>query len=179
VSIELLVLDVDGVLTDNTFLLHGESGEWKAFCAADGFGLRKLQDAGVAVAFLSGRNSPVVERRGRELGIALVVQGKSDKRTQFPAVCEQLGVACRSAAYMGDDLVDLPALRMAGFSAAPCNARPEVSSRATSIEIPPALFRPVHAALVAAVVPCRRYTCGALAAAARPHRYRGCGDPVP
>ena len=125
-SIELLVLDVDGVLTDNTFLLHGESGEWKAFCAADGFGLRKLQDAGVAVAFLSGRNSPVVERRGRELGIALVVQGKSDKRTQLPAVCEQLGVACRSAAYMGDDLVDLPALRMAGFSAAPCNARPEV-----------------------------------------------------
>jgi 3-deoxy-D-manno-octulosonate 8-phosphate phosphatase (KDO 8-P phosphatase) len=125
-SIELLVLDVDGVLTDNTFLLHGESGEWKAFCAADGFGLRKLQDEGVQVAFLSGRNSAAVERRGRELGVALVVQGKSDKRRLFPRVCGQLGVSPRAAAYMGDDLVDLPALRMAGFSAAPCNARPEV-----------------------------------------------------
>ena len=125
-NIQALVLDVDGVLTDNTFLLHGESGEWKAFCAADGFGLRKLQDAGVTVAFLSGRNSPVVERRGRELGVALVVQGKSDKRTQFPAVCEQLGTTPKAAAYMGDDLVDLPALRMAGFSAAPSSARPEV-----------------------------------------------------
>jgi len=125
-NIKLLVLDVDGVLTDNTFLLHGQSSEWKAFCAADGFGLRKLQDEGVAVAFLSGRSSPVVERRGIELGVALVVQGQSDKRTQFPAVCEQLGASPKTAAYMGDDLVDLPALRMAGFSAAPADARPEV-----------------------------------------------------
>jgi 3-deoxy-D-manno-octulosonate 8-phosphate phosphatase (KDO 8-P phosphatase) len=126
VTIQLLVLDVDGVLTDNTFLLHGEAGEWKAFCAADGFGLRKLQDAGVKVAFLSGRDSPVVDRRGRELGVALVVQGKPDKRAMFPKICARLGVAPEAAAYMGDDLVDLPALRMAGFSAAPSDARPEV-----------------------------------------------------
>lgn len=85
-----------------------------------------LQDAGVKVALLSGRSSPIVERRGRELRVALVVQGRSDKRAGFPEVCAQLGVAPECAAYMGDDLVDLPALRAAGFSAAPADARPEV-----------------------------------------------------
>jgi len=124
--IELLVLDVDGVLTDNTFLLHGKDGEWKAFYAPDGFGLKLLQGAGVPVALLSGRDSPIVVRRGRELGLALVVQGRSDKRTAFPEVCSHFGVAPERAGYMGDDLVDLPALRAAGFSAAPANARPEV-----------------------------------------------------
>jgi 3-deoxy-D-manno-octulosonate 8-phosphate phosphatase (KDO 8-P phosphatase) len=113
-------------LTDNTFVLHGEAGEWKAFNAADGLGLRMLQDAGVKVALLSGRESEAVERRGRELRLALVVQGRSDKRAAFPDVCAQLGVAAECAAYMGDDLVDLPALRAAGFSAAPADARREV-----------------------------------------------------
>lgn len=107
-------------------MLHGESGEWKAFNAADGLGLRMLQDAGVKVALLSGRASEIVERRGRELRLALVVQGRSDKRAAFPEVCAQLGVTTDCAAYMGDDLVDLPALRAAGFSAAPADARREV-----------------------------------------------------
>jgi len=107
-------------------VLHGESGEWKAFNAADGLGLRMLQDAGVKVALLSGRASEIVERRGRELRLALVVQGRSDKRAAFPEVCAQLGVTTDCAAYMGDDLVDLPALRAAGFSAAPADARREV-----------------------------------------------------
>jgi len=136
-SIRALVLDVDGVLTDNTFLLHGASGEWRAFCAADGFGLRKLQDEGVAVAFLSGRNSPIVERRGKELGIALVVQGQSNKRELFPEVCARIGVQPGDAAYMGDDLVDLPALRMAGFSAAPCDARREVLEAVDFVAVSP------------------------------------------
>jgi len=113
-------------LTDNTFVLHGESGEWKAFNAADGLGLRMLQEAGVKVALLSGRASPIVERRGRELQLALVVQGQSDKRNGFADVCTRLGVAPDKAGYMGDDLVDLPALASAGFSAAPADARPEV-----------------------------------------------------
>jgi 3-deoxy-D-manno-octulosonate 8-phosphate phosphatase (KDO 8-P phosphatase) len=114
------------VLTDNTFLLHGADGEWKAFYAPDGFGLKLLQAAGVPVALLSGRDSPIVARRGKELGLALVVQGRSDKRTAFPEVCRHFDVAPERAGYMGDDLVDLPALRAAGFSAAPADARPEV-----------------------------------------------------
>lgn len=120
---------MDGVLTDNTFLLHGETGEWKAFFAPDGFGLKLLMRAGVQTAFLTGRDSPVVARRGEELGIGLVLQGRSDKRAGFPEVCAHFGVEPAQAAYMGDDLVDLPALLMAGFSAAPADARAEVRAK--------------------------------------------------
>ena len=120
---------MDGVLTDNTFLLHGEGGEWKAFFAPDGFGLKLLMRAGVQTALLTGRNSPVVERRGRELGIGLVLQGRSDKATAFPEVCAHFGIAPECAGYVGDDLVDLGAMRLAGFSAAPADARPEVLER--------------------------------------------------
>ena len=116
-------------MTDNTFLLHGESGEWKAFYAPDGFGLKLLMRAGVRTAFLTGRNSPVVERRGRELGVGLVLQGRSDKEAALPEVCAHFGIDLANTGYMGDDLVDLPALKMAGFSAAPADARPEVRER--------------------------------------------------
>jgi 3-deoxy-D-manno-octulosonate 8-phosphate phosphatase (KDO 8-P phosphatase) len=128
-TIELLVLDVDGVLTDNSFLLRAEGGEQKAFYAPDGFGLKLLMRAGVRTAFLTGRNSPVVERRARELGVDLVVQGRDDKGAAFPEVCAQLGVDPARAGYVGDDLVDLAAMKRAGFSAAPADARPEVRAR--------------------------------------------------
>jgi len=130
VTIDLLVLDVDGVLTDNSFLLHGDDGEWKAFYVPDGLGLKLLMRAGVRTAFLTGRRSAVVERRGRELGIDLVRQGRSDKGAAFPEVCAELGVPPERAGYVGDDLIDLAAMRRAGFSAAPADARPEVRARA-------------------------------------------------
>ena len=117
------------MLTDNTFLLHGESGEQKAFYAPDGFGLKLLMRAGVRTAFLTGRNSPVVGRRGRELGIDLVRQGRDDKGVAFGEVCAHFGVPEANAGYVGDDFVDLAAMRRAGFSAAPADARPEVLAR--------------------------------------------------
>lgn len=114
------------MLTDNTFLLHGESGEWKAFFAPDGFGLRLLMDAGVKTALTTGRNSPIVERRAKELGMGMVLQGRRDKAAAFTEVCEHFDIAPENAGYVGDDLVDLGAMRLAGFSAAPADARAEV-----------------------------------------------------
>jgi 3-deoxy-D-manno-octulosonate 8-phosphate phosphatase (KDO 8-P phosphatase) len=126
VRIRLLVLDVDGVLTDGTFWLLGATEETKAFHSADGLGLRLLMDAGVKVAFLTGRESKAVERRAAELGIDALIQGRKDKREALTELCGKLGVDPGAVAYMGDDLVDLPAMRACGFAAAPADARPEV-----------------------------------------------------
>lgn len=130
-KIRLLVLDVDGVLTDGTFLLREDGDEWKAFHATDGLGLRLLMDTGVKVALLSGRRSAVVERRARELGIDRVVQGSGDKAKAVYELGTQLGVEAVETAYMGDDLVDIPAMRRVGFAAAPADARPEALAAAT------------------------------------------------
>mgnify|MGYP001815774310 CR=1 FL=1 len=129
-DLRLLALDVDGVLTDGTFLLHGETGEWKAFHAADGFGLRCLIDQGVKVVFVTGRDSPIVERRGRELGVHAILQGRRDKREALEELKRELGITAEQCAYMGDDLVDLPAMLACGLSAAPADARPEVRAAA-------------------------------------------------
>lgn len=129
-KIRLLVLDVDGVLTDGTFWLREDGDEWKAFHATDGLGLRLLMDAGVEVALLSGRRSVIVERRARELKIRHVVQGAGDKAAAIYRLLTELGVEAVETAYMGDDLVDIPAMRLVGLAAAPANARPEARAAA-------------------------------------------------
>lgn len=125
-DVRLLVLDVDGVLTDGTFVLTPDGDELKMFHARDGLGLALLQNAGVDVALLTGRRSRAVERRAAELGLARVVQGQSDKLAGIDALLGEFGVEDRRLAYMGDDLTDLPALRRAGFAAAPADAPAEV-----------------------------------------------------
>jgi len=125
VNVRLLVLDVDGVLTDGTFVFHGDHGETKAFHASDGLGLRLLMDAGVKVAFLTGRDSPSVSRRGKELGVHAVLQGRSDKLAGLAELCKRFGVELEDSAYMGDDLVDVAAMHAAGLGAAPADARCE------------------------------------------------------
>jgi len=125
-NIRLLILDVDGVLTDGRFLLHGDDGEAKAFHTADGLGLRLLMDAGVQVAFLTGRDTPVVQRRGSELGVQTVMQGRNDKLAAAQELLENMGLKASDMAYMGDDLPDLPAMKIAGLAAVPADARPEV-----------------------------------------------------
>ncbi len=129
-DLRLLALDVDGVLTDGTFLLHGERGEWKAFHAADGFGLRCLIDHGVKVVFVTGRSSPIVERRGEELGVHAILQGRRDKLEALEELQRELGITPEQCAYMGDDLVDLPAMLACGHSGAPADARPDVREAA-------------------------------------------------
>jgi 3-deoxy-D-manno-octulosonate 8-phosphate phosphatase (KDO 8-P phosphatase) len=129
-SIRLLVLDVDGVLTDGG-LVYRESGEeTKRFHVHDGFALVAALKAGLQVAVVSGRASAAVTRRMAELGIVEVHQGVGDKVQAVETLRERLGLAPREVAVMGDDLPDLPAMRRAGLALAPANAVAEVKRAA-------------------------------------------------
>ena len=113
--IRLLALDVDGVLT-NGLIYYGNSGEeLKSFNIKDGLGIKLLQDAGVRVAIITGRQSEIVARRARELGIAEVVQGREDKRQALLELCQRNDLDIEQCAYMGDDLPDLGAIVSAGL----------------------------------------------------------------
>ena len=126
--IRLLVLDVDGVLTDGR-LYFGSGGEQlKVFDVRDGYGLVALQRAGVAVAIISGRDSEAVRRRAAELGITRVSQGVQDKAAQLDSLLEELGVEPRDVACIGDDIPDLPILRRAGLAIAVADAHPTVQA---------------------------------------------------
>jgi 3-deoxy-D-manno-octulosonate 8-phosphate phosphatase (KDO 8-P phosphatase) len=125
--IRLVVLDVDGTLTDGR-LYYGKDGEaLKAFDVRDGHGIRLLVTCGgVRVAVLSGRRAELVEQRCRELSIAPVVGSSRAKGPALEAICAQVGVPPAETAFMGDDVNDLPALRIAGLSCAPADAAAEV-----------------------------------------------------
>ena len=125
-AIELLVLDVDGVMTDGLIVVDDRGVESKHFHVRDGSAITLWRLAGHRVAILSGRRAEVVDRRAAELGIAPVIQGSKDK---LDALCELsggLGVGLDRVCYMGDDLPDLPALAVAGLAACPSDALPEV-----------------------------------------------------
>lgn len=125
-GIRLVIFDVDGVFTDGRLYL-GESGEeMRAFCVHDGFGVRLLIQAGVAVAVLSGRASKILGQRMAELGVRHCITGRSDKWEAFGPLAAEIGVSPEEVCYVGDDLVDLPLLRRVGLSAAPADAHPEV-----------------------------------------------------
>ncbi len=115
-GIRLLALDVDGVLTDGRFLLDGNGREIKPFCSRDGQGLRLLLDAGLSAAIISGRGSLPTARRARELGIADVCTGVTNKAAALANLLDRHGLRAEQAAFVGDDVEDIPALRMAGFS---------------------------------------------------------------
>jgi 3-deoxy-D-manno-octulosonate 8-phosphate phosphatase (KDO 8-P phosphatase) len=113
--IRLLVLDVDGILTDGR-IYYGNSGEeLKAFNIRDGLGIKLLQGAGVRVAIITGRQSEIVARRARELGITEVIQGREDKRQALLELCSAGELTVGDCAYMGDDLPDLGAIISAGL----------------------------------------------------------------
>lgn len=129
-AVRLLVLDVDGVLTDGRLLLGPGGQEFKIFHVHDGLGLVMLRESGVEVAVISSRDSPVVAERMAALGIEYVYQGRTDKRAALSSLMTEMGVDAASTAYVGDDLVDLPAMAQAGLAIAVANARPEVLARA-------------------------------------------------
>ena len=131
-NVRLLILDVDGVLTDGRFLYVGDR-EVKAFHTADGLGLRLLMDSGTKVAFLTGRDSPAVDRRGEELRVDRIVQGRRDKLTGTRELADELGIAMKEIAYMGDDLVDVPAMLAVGVAGAPADARAEAREAASFV----------------------------------------------
>lgn len=124
----LVVFDVDGVLTDGRFWLSDDGVESKAFNTQDGFGLRQLMRAGLEVAVISGRRSNAVEKRMSELGVRHVILGCDDKVAAFENLVSNLGVEAAQAAYVGDDVPDIPLLRTVGLAIAVANAVAEVKA---------------------------------------------------
>jgi 3-deoxy-D-manno-octulosonate 8-phosphate phosphatase (KDO 8-P phosphatase) len=123
-QIRLLVLDVDGVLTDGR-LQYGADGEIaKIFHVRDGFGIKAVIAAGVCVAVISGRHSPCVTRRCEELGIHQIHQGIDDKALVLQRLLAALGISARQCACVGDDLPDLPLMKQAGLAVAVADAHP-------------------------------------------------------
>jgi len=120
--IRLVAFDVDGVFTDGRFYLSDDGVESKAFNTQDGFGVRQLLDAGIAVAVISGRTSGAVERRMAELGVPHVVQGCKDKVAALDGIASSLGITRGECAYVGDDIPDLSLLDHVGVSIAVANA---------------------------------------------------------
>ena len=127
--IRLLLLDVDGVLTDGTVGVDSIDGEGKSYFIRDGLSLIWARRQGIDVALLSGRSSGATTRRSAELGIKLLIQGVSDKRVGYKEILTTTGLMDDEVAYMGDDLVDLPVLGKVGLSTAPADAIDEVRSR--------------------------------------------------
>ncbi len=125
-SIRLLVLDVDGVLTDGRITLDGEHPEPKTFHVRDGLAIRQWIVHGGRCAIVTGRSSPAVRARAAELGIGPVVQGAGDKAEALARVLAATGVPAAETAAMGDDLPDLPMLRAVGRPLAPADAVDEV-----------------------------------------------------
>ena len=125
-AIRLLILDVDGVLTDGR-LVYGPAGEeLKVFHVQDGLAIVGAQRSGLIVAVISGRASPAVSRRMADLGVLEVHQGTDDKEAVLDALLRRRRVTPRETAYMADDLPDLPLLRRVGLALAPANAAAEV-----------------------------------------------------
>lgn len=117
-QLKLLILDVDGVLTDGRLFFDHQGNEYKCFHARDGHGLKLLRQTGVEVAVISGRSSQSVALRMQSLGIEHVFQGHENKRAAFAEVLEKLKLAPEQAAHVGDDLLDLPIMTRVGFSVA-------------------------------------------------------------
>ena len=128
--IRLLILDVDGVLTDGSLFLGDGGEQYKAFSSRDGHGIRMAQQGGLELAILTGRNSEVVTHRMRDLGVHHILQGRRDKRTALTELLTQTGFAPEHSAFVGDDIVDLPAMRQVGLGIAVGDAHPLVLEHA-------------------------------------------------
>jgi 3-deoxy-D-manno-octulosonate 8-phosphate phosphatase (KDO 8-P phosphatase) len=125
-TIRLILLDVDGVLTDGAVVMHGDGSESKRFHIRDGIALVWAQRVGLKVGILSARHSATTLQRAAQLGITLVHQGVASKAAAYDEILSDTAVADTEVAYMGDDVVDLAVLRRVGLSAAPSDAVAEV-----------------------------------------------------
>ncbi len=129
-NIKLLLLDVDGVLTDGK-LYYGNSGEeLKAFNIQDGLGIKLLQEGGVKVGIITGRVSTLLQRRADELGINPVIQGREDKLTALRELLENQNLGLHQIAFMGDDLPDLSAINLVGLGITVANACSTLAAKA-------------------------------------------------
>lgn len=125
-KIKLLILDIDGVLSDNK-LYYGDNGiEYKSFHTRDGHGMVMLQKSGIEIGIITGRKSLLIDKRMKDLKVKHVYQGVPDKLPTFLKLIEQEQLALDEIAYMGDDILDLPILTRVGLAACPKNADTEV-----------------------------------------------------
>jgi 3-deoxy-D-manno-octulosonate 8-phosphate phosphatase (KDO 8-P phosphatase) len=124
--IKAIALDVDGVLTDGSFWWGPDGQEWKRFNFRDVMGVSVAQKAGIIFALISGENSPLVDRFAAKMNIAGVFKGCKDKGQALKDFAAQKGMTLEAIAFMGDDINDLGAMKLAGLSAAPANAHPAV-----------------------------------------------------
>jgi 3-deoxy-D-manno-octulosonate 8-phosphate phosphatase (KDO 8-P phosphatase) len=129
-KIEILIVDVDGVLTDGSIVYTDQGAESKAFHVRDGSGLKVWMMLGRKAAILTGRESAVVDRRAAELGLTRVIQGAKDKVAAFTRLLAEQNLRACQAAYMGDDLPDLPVLQCCGLAVAVADACPEARAQA-------------------------------------------------
>lgn len=129
-QLKLLILDVDGVLTDGRLFFDDNGKEYKCFHARDGHGIKLLRQSGVEVAVISGRKSNSVAIRMQTLGVQLVYQGHENKRAAFTEILQHLNLSPKQVAHVGDDVLDLPIMVQAGFAVAVADAHFAVKQRA-------------------------------------------------
>jgi 3-deoxy-D-manno-octulosonate 8-phosphate phosphatase (KDO 8-P phosphatase) len=132
-KIELLVLDVDGVLTDGRITYTSAGDEIKSFNVRDGHAVKLARRSGLGVGIITGRESTIVRRRAEELGVRMVYQGALDKMESLKEIVMETGLGLEQIAYMGDDVVDIPVLKSVGLACAPADAAKEVLERSTFI----------------------------------------------
>ncbi len=129
-NIDLLCLDVDGVLTDGSLYYSSNGEEFKAFYTQDGSALKRLQNSGVALAIISGRTSNMVKRRAAELGIEHLYEGYEDKLPALNDLSKKTGIALSRMAHIGDDVPDIALFKQVGVGLAVADAHPDVQAAA-------------------------------------------------
>ena len=137
-AIRLFAMDVDGVLTDGRVHIAADGSESKVFSIVDGLGLVRLRQAGVVLAWISGRASQATAVRAAELQIPHLIQGRIDKLTALQELAARLALSARQVCYMGDDDIDAPALAWAGLGVAPAGAMPAARAAADYVPARPA-----------------------------------------
>ena len=125
-DIRLIALDVDGIMSDGRLYFSASGDELKAFNILDGLGLKQLMQAGITVAVITGRRSPLTEKRMSDLGIPHLMQGREDKKVALLELIRDMNLEPEQIAYMGDDIIDIPVLRRVGLSACVPEAPDEV-----------------------------------------------------
>lgn len=124
--IKLVVLDVDGTLTDGKLYIDNFGNEMKAFDVKDGLAISQSIKAGIKFAIITGKTSKIVERRGTELGITDIIQGSRDKIKDLEKILKKYNITYEETAYIGDDLIDLKPMKLCGFSACPKDSVEEI-----------------------------------------------------
>lgn len=132
-KIQLLICDVDGVMSDGLIYMGNNGEELKAFNVRDGYGIRCLLTSGIEVAIITGRQSKLLEDRAKTLGITYLYQGQHNKLLAYQQLLDTLNLKSEQTAYIGDDLIDLPVMEKVGLSVAVADAHPLLTPRANYV----------------------------------------------